>query len=203
MDKQLITADNISSSLSFNEKLSSYEENIAQLSVFDSKINALTREIDEIRTNHKERSKETNAYYPKEGMGIEYDLDNNTGDARQLFVYKKKDRNEEFDKLYTSFGQLTVVQRDSKAMKVLNDRFPGFTEYLSELANYFYTSFDEIDKEETNKVRAKFVELNKELRKTRDDRDIVASKVLDVERFINTAEKVSNIGKYNKDKLKD
>lgn len=199
MDNQLITADNIGTSLSFNEKLTAYEDNVAKLSEFDAKINAIQRELEEIRVNNQERRKESNAYYPPQGLPVE-ELEHSTGEANSIFVYKKRETNEEFDKLYGAFGNITVVQRDTRAMKVLNDKFPGITDYFTEVANYFYTSFDEIDKEETNKLREHYVEQSKKLRVLKDDRDIVANKVLDVERFINTAEKVSNIGKFNEAK---
>jgi vacuolar-type H+-ATPase subunit I/STV1 len=198
-NSELITADNIGSSLSFNKKLDSYEENVTKLGDVDAEINEVKREMDDLLKNNPKRSKESNAYYPPNIQSVGYDFKEVGGNAGRLFVYVHKERNEEYDKLYNSFGDLSKLSRDSVAMGMLEEKFKGLRDYIAELSVYFYSPFDEVDEEATNTLRAEFTALEKRLRKLETEQDKLNALVNNVERFINTAEKVSNIGKRNRE----
>lgn len=201
-EDKLITADNVASSLSFGPKLADYEKNIEDLGQANADLGKAQQELADLKTKGSRQYQALN-FYPPEGPQRNQILKNvlsTSGTlADSLFIYDDKPVNQEYDKLYNAFGPMSSLMRDAVAMKELNRKFKGFRDYIDKVAEYFYTPTVAINEDKTNALRKEYDDKYIEVRDLEAKRDILASKVSNVERYINTAEKVSNIGKKAKE----
>lgn len=199
MPDNKLTPSTISSALSFDKRFDTYEENLEKKTNLKKELLVQENELKDFLRNYGNQGSNVNVYPSDRDYGYsKADTKMEFPPVYTIKVYKKVETNEEFEK-YRELG--TGI--NNELLQLLDLKFPGLKDYVKDIKNYFDSlSRPTEDKEATQDLQDKYTKMVSNYERLFAETSEVSDRLANLERYVDTADKVSRIGKRSKDEEK-